>query len=75
VGAWARGLLFGLIVSPCVSPFAASVLVYIATTGNIALGGMDQRMKSQMTEQMNKQTNEQMDEEMDEEMNSSAHVY
>ncbi|KAK3242028.1 hypothetical protein CYMTET_48259 [Cymbomonas tetramitiformis] len=38
--AFLRGLLFGLMVSPCVGPFAASMLVYIAATGNIMVGAV-----------------------------------
>lgn len=38
LGALARGCTFGLVVSPCVGPFAASVLVYVATSRDYVVG-------------------------------------
>jgi thiol:disulfide interchange protein len=35
-----RGLIFGLIVSPCVGPFAASVLIFLGTSGDPTLGAL-----------------------------------
>ena len=37
-GSFVRGLTFGLVVSPCVGPFAASVLVYVATSRDYVVG-------------------------------------
>jgi len=38
VGVFAMGLVAGLVASPCVGPFLAALLVWVATTGNWVLG-------------------------------------
>jgi len=38
VGVFAMGLVAGLIASPCVGPFLAALLLWVATTGNWVLG-------------------------------------
>jgi thiol:disulfide interchange protein DsbD len=38
VGTFAMGLVAGLVASPCVGPFLAALLVWVATTGNWVLG-------------------------------------
>ncbi|MCB1183819.1 thioredoxin family protein [bacterium] len=38
VGVFAMGLVAGLVASPCVGPFLAALLVWVATTGNWFLG-------------------------------------
>ncbi|MBK9775072.1 MAG: thioredoxin family protein [bacterium] len=37
-GVFAMGLVAGLVASPCVGPFLAALLVWVATTGNWVLG-------------------------------------
>ena len=37
-GAFFRGLVFGLVQSPCTGPFAASLLLRVAVTGNLLWG-------------------------------------
>ena len=36
--AFAQGLVFGLIASPCTGPFALSILVYVAESGSLSSG-------------------------------------
>ncbi len=38
LGVFAMGLVAGLVASPCVGPFLAALLVWVATTGNWVLG-------------------------------------
>ncbi|MFT5232201.1 MAG: thiol:disulfide interchange protein DsbD [Candidatus Krumholzibacteriia bacterium] len=38
IGVFAMGLVAGLVASPCVGPFLAALLVWVATTGNWFLG-------------------------------------
>jgi thiol:disulfide interchange protein DsbD len=38
VGVFAMGMVAGLVASPCVGPFLAALLVWVATTGNWVLG-------------------------------------
>ncbi len=38
IGVFAMGLVAGLVASPCVGPFLAALLVWVATTGNWVLG-------------------------------------
>ncbi len=38
VGTFAMGMVAGLVASPCVGPFLAALLVWVATTGNWLLG-------------------------------------
>jgi thioredoxin:protein disulfide reductase len=38
-GAFAMGLVGGLIAAPCTGPFLASLLIYVSTSGNVASGG------------------------------------
>ncbi|HEY3807971.1 MAG TPA: cytochrome c biogenesis protein CcdA [Kofleriaceae bacterium] len=38
-GAFAMGLVGGLIAAPCTGPFLAGLLAYVATTANVASGG------------------------------------
>jgi len=38
VGTFAMGMVAGLVASPCVGPFLAALLVWVATTGNWVLG-------------------------------------
>lgn len=37
-GAFAAGMVAGLVASPCVGPFLAALLVWVGTTGNVMLG-------------------------------------
>jgi cytochrome c biogenesis protein CcdA len=39
-GAFLLGLLFGVVSSPCATPILAVLLVYIASKGNLAYGGL-----------------------------------
>ena len=39
-GAFLLGLLFGVVSSPCATPILAILLVYIASKGNLAYGGL-----------------------------------
>jgi len=38
IGTFAMGMVAGLVASPCVGPFLAALLVWVATTGNWLLG-------------------------------------
>ncbi len=38
IGVFAMGMVAGLVASPCVGPFLAALLVWVATTGNWILG-------------------------------------
>ena len=38
IGVFAMGMVAGLVASPCVGPFLAALLVWVATTGNWVLG-------------------------------------
>ncbi|MFT3691702.1 MAG: cytochrome c biogenesis protein CcdA [Kofleriaceae bacterium] len=38
-GAFAMGLVGGLIAAPCTGPFLASILIYVGTSGNVVSGG------------------------------------
>ncbi len=38
IGVFAMGMIAGLVASPCVGPFLAALLVWVATTGNWVLG-------------------------------------
>jgi len=38
-GAFAMGLVGGLIAAPCTGPFLAGLLAYVSTTGSVAAGG------------------------------------
>lgn len=38
IGAFVMGLFLGIIAAPCVGPFAAAILAFIAATGNVTLG-------------------------------------
>jgi len=38
-GAFAMGLVGGLIAAPCTGPFLASLLLYVSTSGNVVSGG------------------------------------
>jgi thioredoxin:protein disulfide reductase len=38
VGAFAAGLVAGLVASPCVGPFLAGLLLWVGSTGNLGLG-------------------------------------
>lgn len=38
IGAFVMGMVAGLVASPCVGPFLAALLVWVATTGNWVLG-------------------------------------
>jgi cytochrome c biogenesis protein CcdA len=40
LGAFLLGLLFGIISAPCATPILAVLLVYIASKGNLAYGGL-----------------------------------
>jgi cytochrome c-type biogenesis protein len=40
LGAFLLGLLFGVISAPCATPILAVLLVYIASKGNLAYGGL-----------------------------------
>jgi len=41
LGAFLLGLLFGLVSTPCATPILAVLLVYIASKGNLAYGGLN----------------------------------
>ena len=38
-GAFAMGLVGGLIAAPCTGPFLAGLLLFVSTTGSVAIGG------------------------------------
>jgi len=40
LGAFLLGLLFGMVSTPCATPILAVLLVYIASKGNLAYGGL-----------------------------------
>jgi thiol:disulfide interchange protein DsbD len=40
IGALIMGLVLGFVAAPCVGPFAASILAYIATKGSLIIGGL-----------------------------------
>jgi thiol:disulfide interchange protein DsbD len=40
IGALLMGLVLGFVAAPCVGPFAASILAYIATKGSVIIGAL-----------------------------------